>query len=227
MGERAIKVVAAELSISGGGEHLEDAITHLEHADVEGATAEVIHGDLLMLVELVETVSKRRGGGLAEDALDREAGELACFFGGGTLRIIEEGWHGDHRATDRLLQSPFSDAFEVFEDFRGNIHRRDAELFEVVVWLPAAFATASADEPLHRRDRAARMQGTLPQCDVSDGDLAVFAIANRTRRAATAIFIGEQDGKAAVHHADERIRRAEVDAEDGGEGRFRFQVSGG
>jgi hypothetical protein len=120
MSERTVEVIAAELSITGSGEHLEDAITHFEHADVEGAAAQIIDGDLLMLVELVEAVGECGGGGLAEDALDGEAGEFARFLRGGTLSVVEEGGHSDDRTAHRLLQGTSGDRFEVAQDFGGD-----------------------------------------------------------------------------------------------------------
>jgi hypothetical protein len=54
--------------------HLEDAVADLEDRDVEGAAAEVVHGDGLVLL-LVEAVGQRRGGGLVDDAQHVEAGD--------------------------------------------------------------------------------------------------------------------------------------------------------
>ena len=92
------------------------------------------------------------------------------------------------------------------------------------MWLPAAFASTTADESFHRGDRAPWMTCPLEQCRRADADGAVVRITTRAGCAATAVFIGEQDGEAAIDNADERVRRAEIDAEDGGG--FRFQVSG-
>jgi hypothetical protein len=64
----------------------------------------------------------------------------------------------------------------------------------------------------------------LEQCRRADAHGAVVRITNGAGGATTAVFISEQDGEAAIDDADERVRRAEIDAEDGGG--FRFQVSG-
>jgi hypothetical protein len=82
---------------------------------------------------------------------------------------------------------------------------------------------AAADETLHRGDGARGMQSPLPQGHGSDGDFSVLGDANGAGRAAAAVLIGQQDGKAAIDDADEGVRRAEVDAEDGG---AEFKVSG-
>jgi len=52
-----------------------------EHRDIEGAAAHVEHGDQLLL-RLVQAVRERGGGGLVDDALDLEAGDLAGILRG-------------------------------------------------------------------------------------------------------------------------------------------------
>ena len=110
------------------------------------------------------------------------------------------------------------------QDFGGDFNGADTELLEIVVRLPAAFTSPTSDEPFHRSDRAPWMMRPLAQSWCSDAHGAVVRITDGAGCAATAVFIGEQDGEAAIDNADERVRRAEIDAEDGGG--FRFQVSG-
>ena len=109
------------MSVAGGAEHLKDTIPHLQHTDVKSAAAQVIDGDFLALAELVQTISQRGGGGLADDALDREPGEFTRLFRGVALRIIEVGRHSDHGAIDGLLQRTFRDGFEPFQNFRRDL----------------------------------------------------------------------------------------------------------
>jgi hypothetical protein len=73
--DRLVEVVAAEVRVAVGREHLEDAVADIEDRDVEGAAAEVEDRDLLAL--LVEAVGERGRGGLVDDALDLEARDLA------------------------------------------------------------------------------------------------------------------------------------------------------
>ena len=60
-----------------------------EDRDVEGAAAEVVDRDQLVLVLAVEAVGQRRRGRLVDDALDVEAGDLAGVLGGLALGVIE------------------------------------------------------------------------------------------------------------------------------------------
>jgi hypothetical protein len=84
------------VGVAVGGEHLEDAVADVEDGDVEGAAAEVEDRDLLVLL-LVQAVGQRRRGGLVDDALDLEAGDLAGVLGGLALGVVEVGRHGDDR----------------------------------------------------------------------------------------------------------------------------------
>ena len=70
-----VEVVAAQVGVAVGRLHLDDVLAHLEDRDVEGPAAEVVDGDLLVLL-LVEPVGERRRRGLVDDALDVEAGDL-------------------------------------------------------------------------------------------------------------------------------------------------------
>ena len=61
--------------------HLEDALAQLQDRDVEGAAAQVVDGDLLVLL-LVQAVGQRGRGRLVDDAQHFEAGDLAGVLGG-------------------------------------------------------------------------------------------------------------------------------------------------
>ena len=71
-----IEVVAAQMRVAVGRLDLDDALADFEDRDVEGAAAEVVDGDRLVLL-LVEPVGQRRRGRLVDDAHHLEAGNLA------------------------------------------------------------------------------------------------------------------------------------------------------
>ena len=95
-----VHVIAAEPRVAVGGEHLENAFVQFQNRKVERAAAQVINGDFRLLLQLVQAVGQRGGGGFVEDALDREAGEFAGALGRVALRVIEIRGHGDDGARD-------------------------------------------------------------------------------------------------------------------------------
>ena len=104
--ERVVPVVTAEVRVAVGRLHFEDAVADFEHRDVERAAAEVIHGDLLVLL-LVEAVSERRRGRLVDDAEHFEAGDLAGVLGRVALRVVEISRHRDDRLGDLFAELRF------------------------------------------------------------------------------------------------------------------------
>ena len=60
-----------------GGQDLKDAVVELENGKVEGAATQVVHRDLGVFLELVETVGQRRRRRLVDDALDLESGQFS------------------------------------------------------------------------------------------------------------------------------------------------------
>ena len=90
-----VEVVAAEVGVAVSGEHFKHTATKFEDRDIERTAAEVEHGNLHILVCLVDTVGKGCCGGFVHDTLHVEAGNLTCFLRGLTLRVAEICRHGD------------------------------------------------------------------------------------------------------------------------------------
>src|SRR6185295_11419125 len=76
-----IEVLAAEVGVAARGLHVEDAAGELENGYVEGAAAEVEHGDAFALL-VFEAIGERRRRGLVQDAAHRQPGDATCVFGG-------------------------------------------------------------------------------------------------------------------------------------------------
>ena len=149
--DRLVEVVAAEVVVTGGGLHLEDAVGDLEHRHVERAAAEVEDEDRLVGV-LVETVGQRGRRRLVDDPLDVEAGDLAGVLGGLALVVVEVGRHGDDRAVDRLPEVGLGVGLELLEDHRADLRRR--------VLLARGL---DARVPVRRRRRPCRGRSTPPR----------------------------------------------------------------
>jgi hypothetical protein len=105
------------------GLDLHDPFAHFEDGDVEGAAAEVVDRDGLVLL-LVEAVGEGGRGGLVDDAQDLEARDLARVLGGLALGVVEVGGNRDHRLRHLLAQVLLGGVPHLLEDHRGDLGRR-------------------------------------------------------------------------------------------------------
>ena len=118
-----VEVVAAEVRVAVGRLDLEDALAQLQDRDVEGAAAQVVDGDLLVVL-LVEAVGQGRRGRLVDDPLDLEAGDPAGVLGRLALRVVEVGRDGDDRLGDLLAEVRLGVRLELLQDHRADLGRR-------------------------------------------------------------------------------------------------------
>src|SRR5262249_34735720 len=223
-----IEVVTAEVGIAIGRLHLEDALTDFENRDVERSAAEVVDRDLFVVL-LVETVGERGGRGLVDDALDLEAGDLAGVLGRLTLTVVEVGGHRDDGLRDRLAEVRLRGLLQLAQDHRRDLRRRvllaadlDADiavrrrhdfvghLLDLVLDL----VVAPAHEALDREDGVLGVGDGLPLGHLTDQDLAVLGEGDDRRCQPAAFLVGNHRGLAAFHYSDDRVRGAEVAADD-------------
>ncbi len=115
-----VEVVAAEVRVAVGRLHLDDALAHLEDRDVEGAAAEVVDGDRLVLL-LVEAVGQRRRRRLVDDAHDLEAGDRARLLRGLALRVVEVRRHRDDRLRHRLAEVLLGGLLQLLQHHGGDL----------------------------------------------------------------------------------------------------------
>ena len=119
--EAVVKVLTAEVGVTGGGLDLEDALLDREERDVERAAAQVENEDVLLALGLlVEAVRDRGGGRLVDDAEDVEARDGTGVLGRLTLRVVEVGRDGDDGVADRASEVCLGRLLHLEED-----HRRD------------------------------------------------------------------------------------------------------
>ncbi len=228
--EGVVPVVAAEVGVAVGGLHLEDAVADLKDRDVEGAAAEVEHGDLLVLL-LVEAVGERSGGGLVDDAEDLKAGDLAGVLGGLALRVVEIGRHGDHGLRDLLAEVGLGVGLQLAEDEGGNLLRGELLGLVAILHLDVGVAVfafddleghvgglsldlgeLATDEALRRENGVARVRHRLALRRLADEPLAGLGEGHDGRRGAGAFGIGNDHRLAAFHDGHAGVRGAEIDA---------------
>ena len=113
--DAAVVIVTAQVGVPVGGLDLEHAVAHVEHRDVERATAEVEDQDGLVRL-LLQAVGQRGGGWLIDDAQHVEARDLARVLGRLALRVVEIGRHCDDRVGHLLAQVSLCVGLELLQD---------------------------------------------------------------------------------------------------------------
>ena len=226
--DRLVPVVAAEVVVAGGREHLEDAVADLEDRDVEGAASEVEDEDVLVLGRLVDAVGERRGGRLVDDALDVEAGDLAGVLGCLALVVVEVGGDGDDRRVDGLAQLGLGVRLQLLEDHRGDLGRRVLLAAHVHAHVAAGagfdlvrddrllfldLGLLAAHEALDREDGVLGVHDGLALGDGADEAVAAVSERDDGRGGAPAFRVLEHGRLAAFEDGYARVGGSEVDSD--------------
>jgi hypothetical protein len=219
-----VEIVAAQGRIAAGRQHFEHAFGQLEDRDVEGATAQVIHGVHAFLA-LVEAIRDGGGGRLGQQAQDVQAGQLGRILGGLTLCIVEVGRHRDDGAHEVVAQRIFGALAQrgqnLGRDFDGAFHAGDGiqldhalAIDEVVrqVFCMRDVFEATAHEALDRDDRVLRVGRLVRARLVADVGVAIIQVVHDRRQQRAALLVAEHFRAAAANGGDERIGGAQVDA---------------
>ena len=112
------------MGVAVSGEHFKHTATKLKDGDIERTAAEVEHGNLHILVCLVDTVGKGCSSGFVHDTLHVEAGNLTGFFRGLTLRVAEICRHGDNCFSHFLTEVVLGGLLHLLKNHGGDFLRR-------------------------------------------------------------------------------------------------------
>ena len=227
-----VEVVAAEVRVAVRGAHLEHALAQLEDRDVERAATEVVDGDLLVLL-LVEAVGQRGRGRLVDDPLHVEPGDPPGVLRRLALGVVEVGRDGDHRLGHLLAQVGLGVPLQLLEDHRADLRRaevlvvaevdddavglrvlRDLVRHEILAALHLGVVEPTAHEALDAEDRVLGIRDRLPLRDLADQPLPALGKGDDRWGDAAALRVGDDLGLAAFHDGHDRVRRAQVDADD-------------
>ena len=227
--DHLVEVVTTQVGITGGGEHLEDTVAHLEDGHVEGAAAQVEDQDFLVAL-LVQAVGQGRRGGLVDDAQHLEASDLAGVLGGLALGVVEVGGNGDHRLGHGLaevLAGVFGQlAQHLSADFlRGELLVEDraldldvgAGLLDAVAHFLGLFVHLvhpASDETLDGIEGVLRVHHRLALGDLTHQLILVLGVCHHGGRGAEALSIGDHGGLAALHDRHAAVGGAKVDTDN-------------
>merc|ERR1719440_2176423 len=230
-----VEVLAAQVCVTRGGDHLEDAVVDGQERHVEGAATEVEDEDVLLARLLVEAIGDGRSGGLVDDAHDVQAGDEARVLGRLPLRVVEVGGDGHDRVLDGLADESLGRLLHLEEHHGGDLLRReglrlrlgelnpdvglavlgdDVEGPELHVVLHSRVRKSAADEALGVVDGVGRVERSLVLGGVADEALAVREGDVRGSHT-VALIIGDDLDLAVLVHADARVSCAKVNAHNG------------
>ena len=226
LGQRRIKVVAAEMGITRRRQHLEHATRQAQDRHVKGAAAEVVDQESAFSM-LVESVRDGRSSGLVEQPQYVQSRELGSVFGGLTLRVVEVCWHRDHGAIQRAAKALLRAILKRTQNLRRDFNRRhrtlprgDLELALAITsrrrelvacrGIAAQVSHAAAHEAFDRSDGVERIIATMRERRIADLDHALFAIAHGRRQHGVAIDIGQALGHRVTNGRDQRVGGPEI-----------------
>ncbi|CAK0601456.1 NAD-specific glutamate dehydrogenase [Burkholderia pseudomallei] len=223
--QQVIEIVAAERGIAARREHFEHALRELQNRQIERAAAEVIDR-IEALRAVVEPVCDRGRGRLVQQAQHVQPREPRGVLRRLALRIVEIRGHRDDRADEVVAERILGALPQRRENFRRYLDRalhavdradlHHAGRIDEFVWRVRRaldFRLAPPHEALDRHDRVARIDRRLFLRGMADPPAALVQIADDGGQQHAPRIIGQCFRNAVAHRRDERIRRAEVDAD--------------
>ena len=225
-----IEIFPAEERVAIGGFHFEHAVADFQHGHVEGAAAEIVHGDGARTL-LLKPIGQRSGGGLVDDAQHFEAGDLACVAGGLALGVVEIGRNGDDGLGDGLAQESFRRFLHLLQnegaDLRRGIflgaafHPRIAIVAaddlisdEADFFLHQLIVEAPTDQALYGEKGIFRVRHRLALRGLADEAVAIFGEGHHRWRRARAFGVFDNPGVLAIHDGNAGIGSAQVNPDN-------------
>lgn len=212
------------MSVTIRGLYFEHAVADFQHGHVEGAAAQVEHGDFFVLL-LIQTVRQRGGGRLVDDTKHFKTRDLAGVFCRLALRVIEVSRNRNDGLRDFFAEIGLGVGFQFTEHEGGDLLRR--ELFGLVAHLNfdvcvavlclddferetrsllLNFGVFATDKTLGGENRIAGIRDGLPFCGLTDQTLAVLRKRHHGRCRPSTFGIGDNYGLAALHDGHTRVR---------------------
>ena len=205
-----------------------DAVAELQDRDVEGASAEVVDGDgLILAAVLAEAVGQGCGGRLVDDPLDLESCDAAGVLGGLPLGIVEVGGNRDDGLADRLAKVVLGGLLHLHQDLGGDLLRAEQLAADVDLDLVAGsgsdlvgdqldllgdLVVLAAHEPLDGVDRVLRVRNHLVLRGASYDTLALALVSDDGRSGPVALGVRDDLGLIALHDSHAAVRGSQVDS---------------
>ena len=200
-----VEVVAPQMIVARGGEHLDGVAVDVQNADVEGAAAQVVAHDFAGL-PLVKAVGTSRRGGLVDNPQDVQSGNQSGVLGRLALCVGKIGGDGDHRVGDSFPDIAFRIRLQLLQDHGGNLLGR--------ITLSVNAETGFAPHiPLDGGKSAGGIGYGLALGGHADKPFAGFGESHDRWCGPAAFRVGNDDGPPVLHKSDAGIRGSQVDTD--------------
>ena len=169
-----VKIVAAQMVVSGSGKHFYNALANLDNRYIKCPATKIVNHNLLRLA-VIQSVGKSGARRLVDDTLHIQPRDPACIFCRLSLDIVKICRHRDngfrHLFSEKLLRI----FFKLHQDHGAD--RLRLVLFPVDLRHPVA-----AHMPFYRCDRPLRIRHRLPCRSLSDQPFSILCKRDDTRR---------------------------------------------
>ena len=198
-----VEVIAAQMGIAVGGQNFGNTVAHLDDGHIEGAAAQVVDHDLLVVL-FIHTVSQSSCGGLVDDTADVQACNSACVLGCLTLAVVEVGRHSDDSLGDGLAQISLGVSLQLLQD-------HSADLLGSVLLAVQGHLVVGAHLTLDGRNGVVGVGDSLTLCNLTYQTVAGFGEADNGRGGAGTLRVGDDNGLAALHNSYAAVGSTKVD----------------
>ena len=192
------------MSVTIGGEYFKHTATELEDRDIECTATEVEHGNLHILVGLVNTIGKGSRSRLINDTANIQSGNLSSFLGGLTLRVGEVGRHCDDSIRNFLSKVVLGGLLHLLKHHGRDFLRSVFAAVDVNTWITTFvdyreghaahfllnLLPVFAHEALDTIDSVLGVGDGLTLCRVANLALTAFNKTNDRRSCALAFAVG-------------------------------------
>mmetsp|Transcript_13398 Transcript_13398/g.16549 ORF Transcript_13398/g.16549 Transcript_13398/m.16549 type:complete len:292 (-) Transcript_13398:83-958(-) len=225
-----IKILSSQVGVAIGGHHFEDSVVDGQQGHIEGATAKVVHQNVLLGL-LIQAIGDGCSRGLVDDTKHIHASNGASVLGGLTLRIVEVGRNGHDGMFHFLAQVVFSGLLHLGEHHGGHFFRCHDLILTLhldanhwlgafvhnLIWqqldvlLHRRVLEAPSDQTLHIEQGLSGIDGGLILGRLSDESF-IICEGHVRRRDAIALVVGDDLYSAILVNADAGVSGAKIDA---------------
>ena len=228
-----VKVFATQEGVAVGGQHFKLLfavdVGNFDDGHVERTATQVVHRNFAVaLAGFVEAKGQSCRGGLVDDALDVEARNATCVFGGLALRVVKVGGHGNHGLGHGFAQVIFGGFFHLAQHLGADLRRGQllvAHLnpgiavvgchngigHEVDVFLDFFFGELAANQALGSVHRVAGVGDSLALGRCTHQNFAVFLVRNDRWGGTRTFAVFNHACGVAFHNGHARVGGAQVD----------------